>query len=189
MEAPTQAAPAAKIIRVDSTPNPNARKFVLDRVVAKSGSLSFNSTDEAKSHLLAAQLFGLPGVISVFIHGDFVAVNKDDATEWEALEEPIIDAIQHHAPSMTQTGRVLSASADDAEMMRRINEVLDKEVRPGLAGDGGGLDVVDLDGCELTVRYQGACGSCPSSTSGTLRFIQDLLTKKVDPKITVTPIL
>ena len=46
--------------------------------------------------------------------------------------------------------------------------MLDEEVRPYLQNDGGDLHVLGLDGNKLSVHYQGACGTCPSSISGTL---------------------
>ncbi len=61
------------------------------------------------------------------------------------------------------------------EKVRRIESVLDTQVRPALASDGGGIDLVDLKGDELYVQYHGACGSCSSSIGGTLQFIQDSL--------------
>ena len=61
------------------------------------------------------------------------------------------------------------------EKVRRIETVLDAQVRPALASDGGGIDLVDLKDDELWVQYHGACGSCSSSIGGTLQFIQDSL--------------
>ena len=61
------------------------------------------------------------------------------------------------------------------EKVRRIVGVLDTQVRPALASDGGGIDLVDLKQDDLYVQYHGACGSCSSSIGGTLQFIQDSL--------------
>jgi NifU-like protein len=61
------------------------------------------------------------------------------------------------------------------EKVRRIEGVLDAHVRPALASDGGGMDLVDLKADELFVQYHGACGSCSSSIGGTLQFVQDSL--------------
>ncbi len=61
------------------------------------------------------------------------------------------------------------------EKVRRIEAVLDQHVRPALASDGGGIDLVDLKSDDLFVQYHGACGSCSSSIGGTLQFIQDSL--------------
>jgi NifU-like protein len=61
------------------------------------------------------------------------------------------------------------------EKVRRIEAILDQHVRPALASDGGGIDLVDLAANDLMVQYHGACGSCSSSIGGTLQFIQDSL--------------
>ena len=71
------------------------------------------------------------------------------------------------------------------EKVRRIEAVLDAHVRPALASDGGGLDLVDLKGEDLHVQYQGACGSCSSSVGGTLQFIQDSLNNHLGTRLQV----
>ena len=75
------------------------------------------------------------------------------------------------------------ASAD--EKLRRIHELLDPRIRPGLAGDGGGLEVISFDGDTLQISYHGACGSCPSASGGTLRYIEGMLQEEVDPNLRV----
>lgn len=61
------------------------------------------------------------------------------------------------------------------EKVRRVEEVLDGQVRPMLASDGGGIELVDLRDKDLMVHYNGACGSCSSSVGGTMVFIEDTL--------------
>lgn len=72
------------------------------------------------------------------------------------------------------------------EKVRRIEAVLDAEVRPALASDGGGIELVDLVGDELVVQYHGACGSCSSSIGGTLRFIEDTLNNRLGTSLRLT---
>ena len=57
-------------------------------------------------------------------------------------------------------------------MMEAICDLLDARIRPSLQADGGDLHVVGLAGNFLSIHYQGACGSCPSSISGTLAAIE-----------------
>lgn len=71
------------------------------------------------------------------------------------------------------------------EKVRRIETVLDQHVRPALASDGGGIDLVDLQGDELMVQYHGACGSCSSSIGGTLNFIQDSLNNNLGTQLRI----
>ena len=65
--------------------------------------------------------------------------------------------------------------ASFVERLRRVEAALDERVRPMLAADGGGIEVMDLKGEELTIQYSGACGACAASTGGTLFFVEEAL--------------
>ena len=54
-----------------------------------------------------------------------------------------------------------------------------------MAGDGGGLQVMGIDGYTVKIHYQGACGSCPTAISGTLMAIEGLLKRDIHPAIEV----
>ncbi len=75
-----------------------------------------------------------------------------------------------------------------AERAAKVDEVLDGKVREFLARDGGGLEVMGIEDDRVVVSYQGACGSCSSSTAGTLRFIQNVLTVSLNHEIDVVPV-
>jgi len=93
----------------------------------------------------------------------------------EELEQEAVDGI---APGQ-------GSSLGEDEKLERINKLLDERIRPGLAGDGGGVEVISFDENTLQISYHGACGSCPSSTTGTLRYIEGMLQDEVDPEIRV----
>ena len=78
-------------------------------------------------------------------------------------------------------------SEADKERLDKINAILDEQVRPYLQGDGGDLYVLGLAGNQLTVHYQGACGSCPSSLSGTLAGIESLV-RQIEPDMEVVAV-
>ena len=75
----------------------------------------------------------------------------------------------------------------EKERLEKINAILDEQVRPYLQGDGGDLYVLGIKGNRLTVHYQGACGSCPSSISGTLAGIENLV-RQIEPDIEVVAV-
>ncbi|MCO6452071.1 MAG: NifU N-terminal domain-containing protein [Caldilineales bacterium] len=81
-----------------STPNPNARKFILDRPVGVT-MRNFGSADEAAAHPLAAQLFRLEDVTNVFMTADFITVNKRPDKDWESLEPGILALIRTYFDS------------------------------------------------------------------------------------------
>lgn len=73
------------------------------------------------------------------------------------------------------------------ERLGIIEKVLDDEIRPYIAMDGGGIQITSYEGNKLIVSYQGACTSCYSATGATLSAIQQLLKAKVDSNLMVEP--
>jgi NifU-like protein len=74
------------------------------------------------------------------------------------------------------------------EQLDQIELVLNNDIRPGLNMDGGDLQILDLEeGSKLSVRYEGACGSCGSSVGATLSFIEDTLRRQLYGGMQVTP--
>jgi Fe-S cluster biogenesis protein NfuA len=176
-----------KVINIEPTPNPDALKFLVHPALLKAGSRSFKDFGAAVGDPLGSCLFGLGKVTSVFYMDRFVTVNKEPSAEWSDLIDPICEAIEDLKLAEDQTGaaggQTLGSDADAT--LARINELLDARIRPGLAGDGGGLEVISFDGQTLEISYHGACGSCPSSQSGTLRYIEGLLQSEISPSLRV----
>ena len=73
----------------------------------------------------------------------------------------------------------------DNPKIAEINAILDDKIRPYLAGDGGWVDILSFEDNILKIRYQGACGSCPSSLTGTLMAIENMIKEEIDPEIEV----
>jgi Fe-S cluster biogenesis protein NfuA/NifU-like protein involved in Fe-S cluster formation len=97
----------------------------------------------------------------------------------------LIKAAERFAATPVAPPQSPFASCGLFEKVKRIEQVLDAHVRPALASDGGGLDLVDLQGDDLHVQYHGACGSCSSSVGGTLTFIQDSLNNHLAASLVV----
>jgi NifU-like protein len=69
-----------------------------------------------------------------------------------------------------------------------IEEVLNQDVRPYIALDAGGVEVLNLlQDKEVIIAYQGSCTSCYSSVGTTLSYIQQVLRAKVHPQLVVVP--
>jgi Fe-S cluster biogenesis protein NfuA len=121
-----------------------------------------------------------------------ITVEKDDEGDWDellpALAVPIraAEAVNGAAAAAAAAvGVPIAAVASDDPRLLRINEILDEKVRPALMGDGGYLEIMGLSDHTLSIRYQGACGSCPSSLTGTLMAIESMLRQEVDPELEV----
>ena len=175
-----------KVVNIEPTPNPDALKFIVQRPILRSGTRTFRDFAAAVGDPLGSRIFALGPVPSVFYMDRFVTVNKDAGAEWTGLIDPICEAIEE-LEQETADGTPLpgGAALDEDEKLKRINALLDERVRPGLAGDGGGLEILSFEDNTLQISYHGACGSCPSSSTGTLRYIEGLLQDEVDPQIRV----
>ncbi|MDP2301718.1 MAG: NifU family protein [Ignavibacteria bacterium] len=177
-----------QVIDVELTPNPQALKFILNEKILKYETRQFQNKDEANSDPLAKLIFDLEGVVSVFYMDKFITVEKTKESQWGQIQRPLVSLLKSFDVSTIPAEQELKGLDEDAtQLYRKINEILNQKVRPALAYDGGGLEVLGLDGYTLKIRYQGACGSCPTSIRGTLTAIESLLKKDVNSAIEVIP--
>jgi Fe-S cluster biogenesis protein NfuA len=185
-----------KIADIEDTPNPNAKKFILKEPLTWGITRSYDNAGQATDDLLAASIFDIEHVTNVFYVDHWLTVTQDGGADWQQLLRRVADRIRAAPAASEQSERLASAAAatqmsdlspDDQQRIYMINGLLDEQIRPYLQGDGGDLYVLGLEGNKLTVHYQGACGSCPSSLSGTLVSIEQLL-KTIEPDIEVVAV-
>jgi Fe-S cluster biogenesis protein NfuA len=175
---------------IQSTPNPNALKFVLNIPVKTQGKVTYKNAQQCQHNPMAAALFTVPNITEVYFFDNYVTVTPDGHVDWDQIEDQIKKIILENAESHNPDFKVeeekksTTVVSDDPEIAK-INTILDSTIRPGLQMDGGDLQIVSFDGINLTVSYQGACGSCPSSTMGTLKAIEGILRDQYNPEITV----
>lgn len=181
-----------KISDIQETPNPNAVKFILKEPVSHGTSHSFKNSSDAEKNSLAKSLFDVGDVVSVFYMDKMITVEKTEDAEWDellpALAVPIraAESVARSADAEgNKIGGAIGVALSDDPKIAQINEILDERIRPYLASDGGWLEIVDLEDKLLKIRYEGACGSCPSSLTGTLMAIENLIKEEIDPEITV----
>ena len=187
---------ALKVVRTRETPNPNALQFVINAVILDNGNISFGNKEEAKAAKMAAALFEKPGIINVYVMENFITVTKDDKISWIPLKDRVWKSIDDTVTVYQSEKKVqLSgvdvvnfAKLDNKKKLQGIEMVLDRSIRTNLAKDGGGVELKGIEGNEVSIHYQGACGSCPTSTSGTLKYIQGQLREQLHPELTVKPV-
>ena len=180
-----------KIADIQETPNPNAVKFILKEPVSHGTSHSFKSAEDAKENELAKSLFDIGNVVSVFYMDKMITVEKTDEADWDeilpALAVPIraAESVAVVKTAAAAVGGAIASAVSDDPKIAEINALLDDRIRPYLASDGGWLEVVELQDKTLKIRYEGACGSCPSSLTGTLMAIENMIKDEIDPEIEV----
>lgn len=180
-----------KISDIEETPNPNAVKFILREAVSNGTVHSYSSAELAQNDPLAKSLFDVDHVVSVFYMDRMITIEKEDEGDWDDLL-PILavpiraaEAVNSTTAAAAAVGGAIAAVTSDDPRLLKINDILDEKVRPALMGDGGYLEVLGLKDHTLSIRYQGACGSCPSSLTGTLMAIEGMLKQEIDPELEV----
>jgi NFU1 iron-sulfur cluster scaffold homolog, mitochondrial len=185
-------------IQTQSTPNPATMKFLPGQDVSPETPYEFISLEEAAASPLAAALFGINGVRTVFLGSDFVSITKSDDADWSHLKPQALAAIMDHfvsgAPVIADRSVPASETADEdevayegetAEIVAEIKELIATRVRPAVANDGGDIlfKRFDADTGIVHLTMRGACSGCPSSTLTLKQGVENLLRHYV-PEVT-----
>lgn len=65
------------------------------------------------------------------------------------------------------------------QKIKKIEEVLEREIKPGLRQDGGDIELIDVDGDTVLVSMRGACTSCSKSQTTVKEFVEKKLRELV----------
>ena len=176
-----------KIAEIEDTPNPNAVKFVLKERISWGAAKSYASIDEAADDELALKLFDIPHVANVFYMDNWITVTQDGEADWPDLVRKIAQPIREARAAEMPERRESTPTDDEDPRLSAIRQIIEERIRPTLIMDGGDLEIMTLCGNMLCIRYYGTCGSCPSSRSGTLIAIENLV-RTIEPGIEVVAV-
>ncbi len=149
----------------EHTPNPDAIKFLLGRVLLDQP-YDFREAEEAAASPLASPLFALPGVQRVFVGPDFAVVTKQGDASWSELADPVSRALRAFLasgePAVDPEAPAGSAPAWGEEAAR-LERVLDEQIQPLVAMHGGDVELISYAGGVARLMLRGACAGCPAS--------------------------
>jgi len=185
-------------IYTEQTPNPENIKFVINKMLYSHNSIDFPDAESVQGQSpFADALFGLESVRTVFIANNFVTIGKTSDKEWIEIIPEIKEFIKEY---LKEDKEVLSldkiaekalaeerdieenSSEDDAEMIVKIKELLQKYVQPAVEMDGGAIVFKSYDEGIVTLGMQGACSGCPSSTITLKAGIEGMM-KRMIPEV------
>ncbi len=183
-----KAAPKNIHIYLESNPNPNSLKFVINEVLIPEGmSFDFPSAESAKDAPLALELFEYPFVDRVFYMSNFITVTKKEDVEWIEIQEKI----KTHIKEFLQGGKMILDHSDpaseteeqDSETVKQIKSILDEYIKPAVEQDGGAITFHSFKEGVVTVTLQGSCSGCPSSTITLKAGIENLFKKMMPNEV------
>jgi len=170
-------------MHAERTPNPNSIKWVMGkRIVEGTASANFDAPPGRDVSPLADQLFSVDGVVGVFFAANFATISKSEEAEWVDLAQPIVDALKSHLgsgePALGPGYRASAAEAGDA-VVQRICQLLEDEIRPAVARDGGDILFVGYREGVVELEMRGACSGCPSATATLKLAVESRLCEEI----------
>lgn len=181
-------------VYAEASPNPESMKFVISTGLVKEGiSVDFPNLESAANSPFAQELFNFEYVSRVYISGNFVTVTKNSSDQWVQLIPELrtfikayVEAggpifLQEPEPAAAQQPSA-EASAEDAEISKKVIDLLENYVRPAVEQDGGNITFKSYQDGIVTVNLQGSCSGCPSATITLKSGIENLL-KRMVPEV------
>jgi len=150
--------------------------------LVQSGTHEFTPRDNTENAPLADLLLKIEGIQLVLIAPRFVTLRKAPSFDWPDLVPTAKDALRDFLASGQMAVLEQVATIDPekvGEIEKQIIELLDEDIRPALAMDGGDIKFISFESGVVTVQLIGACSSCPSSTATLKMGVERLLTEEI----------
>lgn len=187
------------MLYTEQTPNPETLKFVTNRMLHR-GTADFRTVDLAKDWSpIAVELFAMPYVNGVYICNNFITITKEFNYAWEdimlKLKEFIKAYVEEEKTILNEgfeeamkkieeeNGVGYEYTGDEAELVVKIKELINKYVKPAVEMDGGNIEFSSFQNGVVKVLLQGSCSGCPSSTVTLKAGIEGML-KRMVPEVT-----
>lgn len=187
------------MLYTEQTPNPESLKFVTNRMLHR-GTADFRTEELAQEWSpLASELFKLPYVKGVYICNNFVTISKEMNYLWEDITMKTKEFIKGYvsdgkvvikegfdeamAKIEAESGVAYQYEGEEAELVKKIKELIDKYVKPAVEMDGGNIEFKSFDKGVVSVILQGSCSGCPSSSVTLKSGIEGML-KRMVPEVT-----
>jgi Fe-S cluster biogenesis protein NfuA len=157
-------------VSLEFTPNPNTLKYSVNRELLAQGAVNLTRAEDAQARSpLAAKLFAIPGIAGVMIGKNFVTVTKTEDGDWDVVHKTASTTLEQH---LSKGEVVVNAEAaatpnhkgGSSDVEDRIRTILDQEIRPAVAMDGGDITFEKFEDGVVFLQMQGSCAGCPSST-------------------------
>lgn len=170
----------------EATPNPQTMKFVVTQPIAEE-SVNMTDVQQASRSPLAQKLFGFPWMAGVYVGSHFITITKQEWVDWETLAQPLSELIKEHIENnepvlLPATESPLVFDENDSDEVKKIKSVIQHEIRPAVAMDGGDIIFHKFEDNVVYLYMQGSCAGCPSSTM-TLKDGIEVRLKEVVPQI------
>ncbi len=165
-------------VQTQKTPNPNSIKFFPSKKVSLNGTYEILNKNESNNGLVR-NILSINGVTGIFLSEDFLSVNKKEEINWDDLKHIIISFINEFYSEgrecVINNTQKNKSENNLKEIEKKIIKILESKVRPAVEKDGGDIIFKSYENGIVTVKLQGSCSGCPSSTMTLKQGVQNLL--------------
>lgn len=165
------------------TPNPDALMFRVDEALIPSGTYEYRLGQPLADSPLAQTLFQIDGVELVLIAPRFVTVGKATGAEWPEIvpfaKNAIRTLLHEGGMAVLDDALVGAPTANLGEVEQRILALIDDEIRPAIANDGGDVVYAGFEDGIVKLQLVGSCGSCPSSMTTLKHGIERMMMEEI----------
>ena len=164
------------------TPNPDALMFRVDEALVPQGTYEYRLGAVLDDSPLAQKLFCIDGVELVLIAPRFVTVGKAGSAEWPEIvpfAKSAIRGLLHDGEMAVFDTRATAPTSTGGELERRILKLIDDEIRPAIANDGGDVVYAGFEDGIVKLQLVGSCGSCPSSLTTLKHGIERMMMEEI----------
>lgn len=163
-------------VHVKETPNPETRKFLVNRPLVSEGSITFTRPVAEDVPILVRLLFEVPEVRSLFFIQNFVSVTREPEAVWDTFQTQVGQRIQAY---FAHGGGALAPPPPDAAGYRgvegKIVQLLEDVIRPAVQRDGGDIAFAGYEDGIVQLYMLGSCSGCPSSMATLKMGVENLL--------------
>lgn len=183
------------IVYVESTPNPECIKFVLNRFIVEPDRIvEYTHAEECLGSPLAMELFSKFPVKSLFFSNNFITITKRDHVNWQDTSGFIreflkgyfsqgLPVIESYPETFDNPGNQQAETNKTGNIEDAIIRILDEYIKPAVEQDGGAIVFKSYDDGKVKLALQGSCSGCPSASITLKAGIENLL-KRMIPEVT-----
>ena len=151
----------------EPTMDPQVCKFSADRTLLEEGMISCKEAESAKDSPLLEALFEIEGIQQVMVFANTLTVAKTGEESWQDMGKKIGDVVRAKLKSDQPlfSADMNKRQPTEKQILTEVNDLLEREINPYVAGHGGRIDVVDVKDTTVYLSLSGGCQGCASANA------------------------
>ena len=141
---------------------------------------SFKTREQAQGSPLIEKLFAIEGVDQVYVENNSVYVTKNTLDPWPHFAKQIGTEIRECiANEEVLISEELQNDIPEGDLPKRVQQVLDEHINPGLAMHGGSASLIEVKDNDVYIQMSGGCQGCSMAMTTVRNGIEATLKREI----------